>query len=186
MTKDHKAEFATTIGALCEAFNQECTRGKLLAFWMGLRDLEIGEVQEGVYRAIRECESFLPTPATIRKLAGVEAPEEAAIRAWMDVLRAVPLGPYKHIDFRDKAINAALRACGGWVAICDRMSLGGDEEKWVKREFVQTYRVLACRKLGDEQCAPLCGLATSQIRNGKLEDPRPVITGTGPERMRIQ
>lgn len=157
MGESERYECAIAVGALCETFGQEATDALLNGYWMGLCDLSIELVQFAVARAIRECDK-LPRPVELRRLAGEASDEQAATIAWDDVQRALPCGPYKHIDFGNRTINAVIRNLGGWPNFVGRFT-DAEAEKWVRQEFIRAYRNLSQSGLSDEACAPLAGLA---------------------------
>ena len=160
---------------LFKAFGTKPDEDMVAAYAVALCDIEPAKLQGAVVAAIRECE-FMPRPVEIRKLAGVHAAsEDRAVAAWGDVLRAVPLGPYKSIDFADSRINATLRLLGGWSAAVARFS-SVEDEKWFRMEFLKTYQSIGgC--ISDEQKRPLMGLSEKQVVRGQIVDPVPVRIG---------
>jgi hypothetical protein len=147
----------------------------LRGYALGVGDIEPDKLQVAVMTAIRECE-FLPKPVQLRKFAGEHVTAEGlAIAAWGDVLRAIPLGSWKAVDFADQRINATIRLLGGWPTVVDRFS-GADDEKWLRIEFVKTYQAIGNR-ISEEQCRPLMGLSEKQVIAGKISDPVPVVIG---------
>lgn len=164
MDDRQKQPFADCIKALFKTFGVEADKPTLLGYWMGLKDMELEHVQAAVMICIREC-VHLPKPIEIRqKVEGTE--ESAGERAWAMLLRAVPLGPYKHVDFHDKYINAAVRQNGGWPAFLSRFSSAA-EEKWAKNDFLRSYRNLRNAKVSGDVCDPLPGLSET-LWSGKL------------------
>lgn len=156
MDDSHRAAFSVSIGAMLETFGQQSTTPLLLGYWIGLNDLTIEQVQLGVSNAIRSCR-FVPKPIEIRDLAvGATDLESLAMRAWDDALSAISKGPYRHIDFEDKTINAVVRSLGGWPSFVSRFT-DSDGEKWVRIEFIKCYRSFVGR-VSEEAAAPLVGL----------------------------
>lgn len=173
-----------SLGALFATFGAEPTKELLDGYVIGIGDLSPHILQEAVFRAIRECDR-LPRPAELRRLAGEDSsPESMAIAAWGDVLRAVPLGPWKAIDFEDHLINATIRHLGGWPAVVERFA-GTDEEKWLRIEFDRTYKTLAARGVNGEACRPLQGLSEKQVCGGQIVDPVPQRIECRGDRLRI-
>jgi hypothetical protein len=166
MVELDRAEFALAVGAMCETFGQDATPQFIRGYWIGLSDIDLASVQLAVARAIRECER-LPKPVELRRLTGEATDEQAATIAWDDVLRALPRGPYKHVDFENKLINAVIRNLGGWPSFVHRFT-DSESEKWTRMEFLRAYRNLSAG-VSDEACAPLPGIA--QVTN----------YGSGPE-----
>ena len=165
---------------MLETFGQEATKPILHGYWLGLRDLSIEQVQYAVARAMASCERK-PTPVELRRLAGEQTGEQRAIAAWGDVLRAVALGPYKHIDFQDKLCNAAIRNLGGWPTFCGRFT-DEESEKWVRLEFIRAYQAFAAGGVDGEVCLPLPGIAQMQATGGELVAPIPRLVECTPDR----
>lgn len=166
MDNSEKVEFSVTISAMLETFGQEATTPRLMGYWLGLQDLELPDVQRAVARALRGCKS-MPSAAEIRELAGELNPESAAVMAWADVLKALPLGPYKHVDFEDRVCNAAIRSLGGWPSFIERFS-DAESEKWLRIEFIRAYKSYAGFDCLGEIGKPLAGLAEVTVSSGKL------------------
>jgi hypothetical protein len=172
MDESQKPEFAITLSAMFESFGQEATKPRLLGYWLGLQDLPLERVQHAVARGIRELR-HLPMPAELRGLAGVLGAVDQATLAWGDVLKAVPLGPYKHIDFEDGGCNACIRLLGGWPTFLERFS-DAESEKWARIDFMKTYQSLVSSGVDGELTAPLAGLAQVAVVDRQLGPPVPV------------
>lgn len=172
MVDEDKAGFAVAIGALFASFGQDATQAIMQGYWLGLNDLELGQVQQSVAMALKRCK-FLPKPAELRELIGENLSEDdCALAAWGDVLKAVCLGPYKHIDFDDKLCNAVIRNLGGWVTFLERFS-DAESEKWLRLDFVKCYKSFAKSGVSGELIEPLAGLAEREVINGQLSLPVP-------------
>lgn len=158
MRPDEKPEFAIAIGAMFETFGLEATKAILHGYWLGLSDLSLEQVQHAVASAIRTCK-HAPKPAELRDLAGLGVVnlEQLSLRAWGEALMAVSFGPYRHIDFEDKAINAVIRSMGGWPNFVARFT-DAESEKWTRFDFLKAYVAYATRPVGDEAGSPLAGL----------------------------
>lgn len=152
------------IAALCEAFGRKPTEATFLAYEIGLQGLSVEQLNVAVTRALSECQ-YMPVPAELRRLGGEVPREDQAEVAWEVVLRHLHLGPYKHVDFDDGLCNAVIRSLGGWPNFCTRFS-SADAEKWVRKEFCDTYRSYARVGIGGEACKPLPGLAGGDGRDG--------------------
>ena len=172
MQETERPKFALVIGAVFESFGQESTQARLMGYWIGLKDLPLEVLENAAGRALRECKS-LPTIAELRRLAGELSAEDRAAAAWGDVLKAIPHGCYKHVDFQDKLCNAAIRMLGGWPTFVERFS-SADSEKWARLDFLRVYQSLANSRVDGEACRPLAGLLEVQVRNRKLIAPVPV------------
>ena len=172
MEASDKKAFSEAIAALALSFDKEAGKPFFAAYWLGLSDLTIEAVQSAVALAIRQCE-FMPKPVDLRRLAGEQTNDQRALAAWNDVLRAVPLGAYKHVDFADKIINAAIRNLGGWPGLLGRFD-GSEGEKWARIEFLKTYEALAASGVNGDVCAALPGLAQLTSIGGQVQAPAPV------------
>jgi hypothetical protein len=172
---DDKDAFGDVMRALCRTFAVECDASLLRGYWLGLRQFSIEQVQSAVAECIATA-SYFPKPVEIReKITGTE--QQRSELAWSDVLRAVPLGPWKHIDFADRIINATIRQLGGWPAFLGRFS-SATEEKWAKKDFERTYANLANSNVDGEICLPLKGLSeASYVPGVGLEEPIPRLIG---------
>lgn len=172
MVEADKKDFAVAVGALFASFGQDSTQALMQGYWLGLNDLELHQVQIAVASALKRCK-FLPRPAELRDLLGLNVSEEdTAVAAWSDVLRAVRLGPYKHIDFQDKLCNAVIRNLGGWVNFVQRFS-DAESEKWTRLDFLKCYKAFAKSGVNGELIAPLQGLSEREVINGQLCLPMP-------------
>lgn len=173
MNECHKPEFSIAISAMLETFGTQATKPILLGYWLGLNDLTLEQLQFGVAQAIRSCK-FIPKPVEIRELAiGSIDTESLALSAWGEALKAVSLGPYRHVNFEDKTINAVVRSMGGWPNFVDRFR-DTESEKWTRIEFVKGYKAYASRPVSEEATAALPGL--NQFEHGKHESkPVPIV-----------
>lgn len=154
-----KQQLGIAVTALAEAFRQKVTAATLLAYEIGLGDLSIEVVQESVRLAIRRCR-FMPTVSELRELVGRSETDEArADLAWSCALRAVSrVGRYRSVSFIDDPItNAVIRSLGGWVAFCDRFSDERDADKWLRKDFCDTYRRFQSGRVPPEHCRALVG-----------------------------
>ncbi len=172
--------YRNAIAALCLTFGREATEELYDAYWMGVSDLSIESLQLAVANAIRKCSQF-PRPVELRQLAGEQTNEQRAIAAWGDVLRAVGLGPYKHIDFQDKLINAAVRNLGGWPTFCGRFS-DEESEKWARLEFIKAYQAFSAGGVDGEVCLPLPGMSELTAIGGVQCKPIPRLIECSPDR----
>jgi len=187
--------FAIVMNALGAAFNRPITPAVLTAYEMGLDGLAIEEIEAAAKRALKTCK-FMPTPAELRELAGDAKPEDAALIAWEIATRAVEaIGWYGSVQFEDPAITATIRSLGGWQKFCERC--GGEEEKWLRKEFLTTYASYRRTGVSPEAAMPMVGEFERQNRlmgfhreedrpclvrcNGKLT-PTPLISSDSDDR----
>lgn len=169
-TTENRREFRTCVQALFASLGGEFTDAALLGYWIALNDLTLEQIQQACYSAMR-CSKHIPKPAELREFV-LGTPEDAAELAWSDVLRAVPLGAYKHVDFSDKLINACVRNLGGWPNFLSRFD-GADGEKWLRIEFTKCYRIFAGSGVTGEMCQALPGMAQVSVQGGVVGEPIP-------------
>ena len=138
-----------------------------LRLWVdALADLTVEQVERGIRCYMRDPTTKFPTPAEIRRYAGVE---DRAETAWDAVRRAIgSAGAFASVTFDDQLVNAAVRAIGGWIDLCDTRP---DEMKWRRRDFIEAYDRIARTGIGDP--AHLPGIA--EIENHKRGYPPPDI-----------
>jgi hypothetical protein len=172
MVEEDRKEFAVVIGAVAETLGRELTDAMLLGYWFALKDLELKDIQQGCYRALKES-STMPKPAELRELAGVASPDTQANLAWQDVLRATSQGSYRHIDFDDRIINATIRTLGGWPNFLARFT-SAREEEFARHAFSKTYKCYLNSGVNGEACLPLAGLSDAAVIDGVVTTPRPV------------
>lgn len=165
-------KFKGLIAGLAITFGRELTEPLIDAYWVSLRDLDLAILQRAAAKAMREMK-FMPKPAELRELAGEGNGESRAIAAWGDVLKAIPLGPYKHIDFQDRLCNASIRVLGGWPTFLERFC-DSESEKWARLDFVKTYQSLSSSGIDGDAAKPLAGLAEVQASGGKTHPARPI------------
>lgn len=134
---DHE-RFVVLFEALCATFRVKVSEALLEGYWLGLEDIETRDFERAIARAIREKPEHMPRPAELRRLSGEQSAEERAVLAWATVRAAIgSVGTYRSISFVDPAINAAIRAMGGWTALG---ALAGDAfDTWAQKDFVRQY-----------------------------------------------
>lgn len=177
MENHEREKFAELVTALAAAFGRETEKATFVAYMIGLEDLPLTAINTAIGRAIRECK-FMPSPAELRELAGVQKPRERAVLAWEALDNAVAeQGYYRSVDFDDPFINATVRNLGGWERVCEME--GEEYSKWFRKEFERVYAALCATGIGPEQAAPLLGhFAKQNSGNGHpVAPPVKVITG---------
>jgi len=158
----------TMVGVLAEAFRQTPSEATYLAYEIGLDDVDDAAVKRAVHAAIKQCK-FMPTVKELRELATGVKDADRSILAWDAVLSA-PLNPYRHVDFDDGIINATIRNLGGWPTFIERFT-DAESEKWLRKEFCETYSRLLSAGVNGDVCRPLAGLATASVVDGVLTAP---------------
>lgn len=172
MDQSDLGRYQVCIRAMFASFASECTEATLQGYWLGLSDLSIEQVETAVAHSIR-ASKFVSRPAELREYLGLNVSEDdTAVAAWGDVLRAIRLGPYKHVDFEDKLCNAVIRNLGGWVTFLGRFS-DAESEKWTRLDFLKCYKAFAKSGVNGEMIVPLQGLSEREVINGQLCLPIP-------------
>lgn len=127
MTPADRAAFANILAKLAHVYGREVDAPLLDAYWRALQDLTPEQLVTAADRALRESVGF-PSPAVIRRLAGVDAASRLALLR--QLMREFPLSypPNMPAD-----LKAAVRGLGGWRRLGN---LTGDE---LDREFRASY-----------------------------------------------
>jgi len=133
-----KRRFAT----LAAAFGVDLDPFRTDAYWEALSDLTDDQFDAAVHQSISSLK-WMPKPVELRE-AALGKQEDRALLAQRVLEKAITdHGAYASVDFEDQAINAAVRAVGGWIAVCQTDA--GEWRKFRSREFKQAYAVYAAR-----------------------------------------
>lgn len=137
--KDVK-KFAQLLMVLNEMFvgNKEISENLVEIYFRALLKFKIEDIQKAADDLINSWKfNFLPKPVEfIERISGSE--EDDSLRAWELTLETLEkVGTYKSVEFEDKRIHSAIRACDGWIEL-GNCSL--DELKWKQKEFERTYK----------------------------------------------
>lgn len=177
------AMLATTLGL---DIDDKRDSDRLDLYFTLLKDIPAQDFQQGVVWLLNDrVYPTLPTPAELRKAAqsggnGVDV-QTRAMRAWQAVCGAFKLGSYRTITFSDPLVNAAVRAVGGWVELCECDS---EECRIRENRFRQHYVALYHAGAHAEQCRPLQGIIGQQnSRDGfqeRIPEPQRIECGLPP------
>lgn len=117
----------------------EDAKAMVLAYSVGLDDLDVALVRQAVTRLVRTSE-WIPTVAAIRKAVGVVAHGSAPTggEAWGDVMTAIRrYGSHRtpgiDFEFRDPIVTRIVRAFG-WRDLC-----ASDNPHADRARFIETY-----------------------------------------------
>ena len=156
----NQQSIAELVYVLGEAFRQKVSEHTVRAYEIGLKGVSDDRIAECFARAIATCK-FMPTVAELRELAGVVLAQDRAVLAWVAVKRAVhEVGEYRSVDFVDPLVNATVRVIGGWDRLC-ATECGEAFDTWKRKQFEETYRLLARSGVGDDLCQALPGVSES-------------------------
>jgi hypothetical protein len=144
-------------------------------------DLTAEQFQAGIVETLRtNTFAGLPPIGLIRQNAIGKQPAEQdrSLLAWDRVLEAIrEHGGYQTVKFDDAAIHAAIRSCGGWVALCEQ-----DAEQmitWTKKAFCDAYRAhIASGMLTAAAAARLPGIIAADRANAGYGQPEAIEVTT--------
>ena len=180
MKVEDRPRFAHVLLGLCETFGRDCTEGLIEGYWLALSDLNLDEFGNNAARCLKTS-TFMPMPVDLRG-----GKDENATKAWSHLLKAIRRhGHYASVDFADTAINATVRALGGWDRVC---GLESEElHKWYRKDFEKTYTAYALRPADGEAGKHLEGYhEQKQLASGKGKPPTVVRVGDEPKAITCQ
>lgn len=170
---------ANAVTLLGEAFGRPVTEVTIKAYCLALSDLPDERLEriESIAVEASRTAGFMPTAKELRDLAIGTSAESRPTLAWA-ALQRIQFDPYQHMDFDDPLTNATIRSLGGWPAFVARFT-NAEAEKWVRKEFIETYARLAAVRVNGDLCRPLAGLKEVEMRNGRQVPaiPRRVVLG---------
>lgn len=112
--------------------------------------------------------NFMPKPADIISAINGSSIDDAAIRAWGYVKKAIAeIGAYESVKFDDEAINYIIPIYfGGWIEIC---ATENDKLVWVEKDFIKYYKSIS--KCGFKKIDHLPGICehTNKLNNASLK-----------------
>lgn len=196
-----RTEFGRAMALLSAAVGRSMPSEQVEAWHLLLGDLTADELQAGIVSALNaHTYGGFPAVGQIRQHARPELQglkcdaDTAALAAWSGVVDAMrSLGGYASVDF-GPVVNAVVRSLGGWVRLTEQSS--EDLLRFVRPQFLQTFKALSAVGVREAEAAPLAGLADIDnsrkglpVQEAKpvdlcLPGPAPrVLPGlTGPER----
>jgi hypothetical protein len=178
MKPSDRKGFTVAIQALAVAFGRESETPLFEAYWQGLHDLTLQQVNKAAMAAMRQCR-FMPKPVELRELAGCMTNEVRSLRAWAAVLDAIPaVGSYQSVNFSDPLTNLAVRLTGGWRHLC---GLSSKELGFARRVFEAHYQGLLVHPPAPEDCSYLPG--RSELEN--IADGQEVTQGPIPFEVKV-
>lgn len=137
MKNEDRDRFLRALASMAELFGRDLSETIIATYWRLGQNLSIEDFEKAATKAMDNLQYF-PLPVEIRRLAGVMPTADKAIRAWTEVAKAVKNhGAYKSVDFEDKAINATIRAMGGWERFCQLPE--AEFHVWAKKDFERIY-----------------------------------------------
>jgi len=144
MTPDDRDRISEVLTILADHYQRPMTPAAL-AFYVDCVDALPYEAVERALRALGQSEQFWPMPARVHEFVNGTATERALL-AWMRVETAMTVaGPYASVDFEDPVLHVTIQQLGGWPLMCEALRLDPHEYGFRRREFTQTYELLARR-----------------------------------------
>jgi len=148
-------------------------------WFMLLKDLTDEQFVYAVTKICREQTKFYPSDnfaALVREQLVVDTDNDAVL-AWAAVKRAMSVkGSYCSVQFSDPVIHSVVRLMAtGWAEFC-HMPM----DKWMQKEFVNNYKILATRDKHPEYLKGI--IEIENTTNGYMDHiGKPVLieTGTG-------
>ncbi len=140
LDEQNAAEILGMVRQLAAAYRQEADKYTQQAYLLGLADLPIEQVRTAVLQAIRGGDQFMPTVATLRRLAGAELSTKSRAVVAFDALGAAVTqhGAYKSVRFDDPILNTTVQSLGGWVRIC--ATLIDEWDSHFRHRFMEAYQ----------------------------------------------
>lgn len=164
-----RSEFAKSMAFLAASVGREMPRATAEAWFQICGDMDAIDLQRGIVHALRE-HTFAGFPAIgqilkhARPAAIAVDAETRALAAWEGLLATIrSVGGYATVRFDDAAVAATVRALGGWVRLTEQTT--DDLTRFIRPQFVQTYKSLLAVGVRAEAAEPLPGLV--DIENSK-------------------
>lgn len=168
MTDAERPAFAKLLVMLSQMYNETVSEMRAEAYWIALRDCDLGELQRATLKAMQSLK-FFPKPAELRELLD-GAGEDDAERAWQEYKsQARRIGGYNSPILETALAETLTLVFGSWEAAC---WADYSPEMWAskRREFGRTYRIL--RQRGLKGAAQLPGFFERE--GNALREPPPI------------
>jgi hypothetical protein len=146
MQETDKNSFHELMLGAGELYGKEITKPLLRIYFNALEDLTMEQVTHAFSAHIKSTDqagTFFPKPADlIRQITGAvkeqqQLVEDRAEMAWACIEREISrIGSYGTLELDDKQAIAAVKAIGGWRALC---MCTYDQLVWKKKEFFSSY-----------------------------------------------
>lgn len=146
MQETDKNSFHELMLGAGEIYGKEITKPLLRIYFNALEDLTMEQVTHAFSAHIKSTDqagTFFPKPADlIRQITGSvkeqqQLVEDRAEMAWACIEREISrIGSHGTLELEDRQAIAAVKAIGGWRALC---MCTYDQLVWKKKEFVSSY-----------------------------------------------
>jgi len=176
-----KEEFLNAMAMLSASVGREVPKPQATVWYQLVSDLTAEQFQAGILETLRtNTFAGLPPIGLIRQNAIGKQPAEQdrSLLAWDRVLEAIrEHGGYQTVQFDDLAIHAAIRSCGGWVALCEQET--EQMITWTKKAFCDAYRAhIASGILTAAAAARLTGIIAADRANNAYDQPEAIEVTT--------
>lgn len=164
-----RTEFANGMALLSASVGREMERPMAEAWFQLLSDLTEAELRLGIMGALKAhpVAGFPPVGQILKFARPSATPVDLETRsnaAWEGLLTAIrQVGGYSTVSFDDAAVTATVRSLGGWVALTEKTT--EELTRFVRPQFIQTYKSLVAVGVRAEAASPLPGLL--DIENNK-------------------
>ena len=145
MISQDQNKFKELITVMSETYGEEFTPAKLKLWWNLFKPYPIETFEQALYAHIAcpDAGMFSPKPANLMKFINgtskdqQQLVEDRAEMAWACIEREISrIGSYGTLELEDKQAIAAVKAIGGWRALC---MCTYDQLVWKKKEFMSAY-----------------------------------------------
>jgi hypothetical protein len=184
-----KEEFLNAMAMLSASVGREVPKPQATVWYQLVSDLTAEQFQAGILETLRtNTFAGLPPIGLIRQNAIGKQPAEQdrSLLAWDRVLEAIrEHGGYQTVKFDDLAIHAAIRSCGGWVALCEQET--EQMITWTKKAFCDAYRAhIASGLLTAAAAARLPGIIAADRANSGYDQPEAIEVATNLPAIKIR
>jgi hypothetical protein len=177
----NKADFSQGLTMLEATTGRKVPAEQASAWFRICSDLTLEQWEAGISETLKtNTFAGLPPIGLIRQNAIGRQPAEQdrSLLAWDRVLEAIrEHGGYQTVKFDDLAIHAAIRSCGGWVALCEQET--EQMITWTKKAFCDAYRAhIASGMLTAAAAARLPGIIAADRANAGYDQPEAIEVTT--------
>lgn len=169
--------FVKGLALLQEAFPNKKINAKI--YFEALKDISDEHFLAAVTLIVQTTTKLYPDDnliAMIREKV-IGRTKDRAVLAWDMVLGAISShGAYQTICFRDRVINGAIQAMGGWEKVCGMLV---EDEPFRKKDFIELYEAI----LNSGRFCPEKLVGYHERLNGKEE---PIALIGAPSRLEIE
>lgn len=137
--------FRSMLVGLSQIYDKDITKATGEIYWNALKQFPIDLVQYAINAHVNNPESgmYFPKPADLikhlvatEKQLTLESNDRAEL-SWNVIIGEISrIGSYGTLKLEDGQAMAAVKAIGGWMALC---MMPTDKHTWAKKEFIAAY-----------------------------------------------